>query len=86
MTVGSTYEFEFGPSYVFTYYYQDDNNKFAEIYKAIIRVSDGKCVYAYRDVSDEEQNQMRSHPEKADEITSQIWWSDIDNWRTYFGW
>jgi len=86
LTVGSTYEFEFGPSYVFTYYYQDDNNKFAEIYKAFIRVSDGKCVYAYRDVSDEEQNQMRSHPEKADEITSQIWWSDIDNWRTYFGW
>ena len=86
LTVGSTYGFVFGPSYVFTYYKLNEYGKYEEMHKTFIRVTDGKCVYAYRDISDDEQNQIRLHPEKADEITSQIWWSDIDNWRTYFGW
>ena len=86
LTVGSTYDFDRGPSYVFSYYRKDAKDRYELLYTVFIRVSDGKCILASRGISDEEREEMRRYPEKVDEISSRTWWSDLEDWKTYFGW
>ena len=86
LTVGSTYSFDYGPSYVFHYYCMDEKNRYDEIYQVFIRVSDGICLLASRGLSSEEQEELRLHPEKLEEVRNRIWWSDLEDWKSYFGW
>lgn len=86
LTVGSTYDFDRGPSYAFHYYRMDEKDRYDDIYQVFIRVSDGICLLAVRNFSDEEQEELRLHPEKLEEITNRTWWSDLEDWKSYFGW